>query len=159
MVNSFPTLEIFTKVACHLARGGKVELISKPFAKLKQVKYLQPRIENNGYTIIGNVIYIDSVGNLVCNITQAVFEAYRNNRPYEILVKRQRISKILKGYKDIIDTSLSENQRKGDGDLLAIFNANQHLELAIYKGSTSGFGSAASLFGLKYQDQITLNFL
>lgn len=156
---AFPTLDIFTKVACHLARGGKMEVVSKPFNKLKQVKNLEPRIENNGKTIIGNVIYIDSIGNVVTNISKNIFDAYRNNRAFEIIARRYKLTKIHNSYDEIIDYNLPENQRMGESDFLAIFNSAGYIELAIYKGSSKGSGSASTLIGLKHQDQITLNFL
>ena len=120
ILNSFPVLEVFVKVACHLARGGKLGVVSKPFEGLREIKVLEPRISNEGKTIIGNVIYIDNYGNVVTNITKALFEAYRNGRPFEIIARRQKITAIHHSYNSIINYGLPRSQRKGPSDLLAI---------------------------------------
>lgn len=155
----FPELEVFTKVACHLARGGKEEVVSQPFDALKETKVIEPRISNNGATIIGNVIYIDHYGNVVTNITRPLFEAYRNGRPFELVARRQKLRDIFDTYTDLIDFSLPKNQRKGPSDFLALFNSSGHLELAIFKSDLRTVGGASSLIGLKRDDVITINFL
>ena len=159
VMGPFPTLNIFTPVACHLARGGKLEVVSKTAKGLKEVKSVEARIENNGNAIVGHVIHIDHIGNVVTNIGKNLFEAYRNGRKFELLARRHRLTAIHLTYNGIIDYSLPQHQRKGESDYLAIFNAAGFIELAIYKGATNGSGSASTLLGLNYQDQITINFL
>ena len=73
---AFPVLNVFIQVACHIARGGKLEVIGKPFDALKELRDFEPRILNEGKTISGNVIYIDNYGNVVTNIQRSLFEAY-----------------------------------------------------------------------------------
>ena len=157
--NSFPVLEVFVKVACHLARGGKLGVVSKPFNGLKEIKELEPRIANEGKTIIGNVIYIDNYGNVITNITKALFEAYRNGRPFELIARRQKIKSIHKSYSSFINYDLPENQRNGPSDLLAIFNSSGYIEIAIYKSDLKSVGGASTLLGLGTDDMITINFL
>ena len=156
--NSFPELEIFTQVACHLARGGKEEVVSKPFGQLKDTKVVEPRPSNNGKTITGNVIYIDHYGNVVTNITKSLFEAYRNGRSFELIARRHKLKTIFNSYNGLIDFELPKNQRKGPSDFLALFNAAGHLELAIFKSDLKTVGGASSLIGLNQQDIITINF-
>ena len=48
----FPVIEVFVKVACHIARGGTLEVVGKKFSDLKEVKEFAPRITNNGDTIV-----------------------------------------------------------------------------------------------------------
>ncbi|GMN12066.1 SAM-dependent chlorinase/fluorinase [Croceitalea sp. MTPC9] len=158
-INSFPVLEVFTKVACHLARGGKLGVVSNSFSSLKEIKVLEPRVTNEGKTIIGNVIYIDNYGNVVTNITKTLFEAYRNGRPFEIIARRQKITAIYNSYNDIVNYNLPKNQRKGPSDLLAIFNSSGNIELAIYKSDLNSVGGASTLLGLTNDAMITINFL
>lgn len=68
MPSAFPVLNIFVQAACHIARGGKLEVIGKPLQSLKEIRDFEPRITNEGKTITGNVIYIDNYGNVVTNI-------------------------------------------------------------------------------------------
>ncbi len=156
---SFPVLEIFVKVAAHLARGGTLEVVSKPFSKLKEIRDFEPRITNQGKTIIGNIIYIDNYGNVVTNIEKVLFEAYRNGRDFEIIARTEKVKTIYHSYNDIINYDLDKTQRRGPGDLLALFNSSGYIELAIYKSDLNSVGGASTLVGLSYRDVITINFL
>ncbi len=156
---SFPVLDIFVKVACHIVRGGKLEVVGKSFEDLKELKEFAPRITNDGKTIVGSVIYIDNYGNVITNIQRSLFEAYRNGRKFEINARNRKISQIYNRYSDIINFDLEKNQRKGPGDLLALFNSSDYLELAIYKSDLNTVGGASTLLGLDYRDTIIINFL
>ncbi len=159
VIGSFPVLDIFVKVACHIVRGGKLEVVGKSFEELKELKEFAPRITNEGKTIVGSVIYIDNYGNVITNIQKSLFEAYRNGRKFEINARNRKISQIHNRYSDIINFDLGKNQRKGPGDLLALFNSSDYLELAIYKSDLNTVGSASTLLGLDYRDTIIINFL
>jgi len=156
---SFPVLDIFVKVACHIVRGGKLEVVGKSFEDLKELKEFAPRLTNEGKTIVGSVIYIDNYGNVITNIQKSLFEAYRNGRQFEINARNRKINQIQNRYSDIINFDLGKNQRKGPGDLLALFNSANYLELAIYKSDLNTVGGASTLLGLDYRDTIIINFL
>jgi hypothetical protein len=53
---------------------------------------------------------------------------------------------------------LEKEKRKGDGELLAIFNKAGYIEIAIYKSNLQTSGGASSLLGLDYLDSISLEF-
>ncbi len=159
VIGSFPVLDIFVKVACHIVRGGKLEVVGKSFEDLKELKEFAPRITNEGKTIVGSVIYIDNYGNVITNIQKSLFEAYRNGRKFEINARNRKINQIHNRYSDIINFDLGKNQRKGPGDLLALFNSSDYLELAIYKSDLNTVGGASTLLGLDYRDTIIINFL
>lgn len=156
---SFPVLDVFVQVACHIARGGKLEVVGKNIDDLKVLKDFTPRVTNEGKTIVGNVIYIDNYGNVISNIQKSLFEAYRNGRPFEILARNKRIGEIHHKYSDIIDFNQEKSKRRGPGDLLALFNSSDFIELAIYKSDLNTVGGASTLLGLDYRDTITINFL
>lgn len=156
---SFPVLDVFVQVACHIARGGKLEVIGKPFDALRELKEFEPRITNDGKTIIGNVIYIDNYGNVITNIQRSLFEAYRNGRDFEIIARTNKIKTIHNSYNGIINYNLEKGQRRGPGDALALFNSAAYLELAIYKSDQNTVGGASTLLGLNYRDTVTINFL
>ncbi|MEM9075544.1 MAG: SAM-dependent chlorinase/fluorinase [Bacteroidota bacterium] len=158
-VNSFPVLEVFIPVACHLARGGKLEVIGRPFKNLKESKEFEPRITNDGRTIVGNIIYIDNYGNAVTNIRKSLFEAYRNGRDFEISARTNKIKTLHDTYNGLINYELDRGQRKGPGDILALFNTSGFVELSIYKSDLNSVGGASTLLGLNYRDTITINFL
>jgi S-adenosylmethionine hydrolase len=155
---SFPVLEVFVKVACHIARGGTLDVVGKKFNKLKELKEFAPRITNEGDTIVGSVIYIDNYGNVVTNIQKSLFEAYRKGRKFEIQARNKKITEIVHNYSEIINFDLDKNQRKGPGDLLALFNSSDYIELAIYKSDPNTVGGASSLLGMDYRDTVIINF-
>ncbi|MGB5818865.1 MAG: SAM-dependent chlorinase/fluorinase [Saonia sp.] len=156
---SFPVLDVFVQVACHIARGGTLEVVGKPFHQLKELKEFSPRITNDGKTIIGSVIYIDNYGNIVTNIQKSLFDAYRNGRKFELNARNKKITEIHHKYSDILNFNLEKSQRKGPGDLLALFNSSDYIELAIYKSDLNTVGGAATLLGLDYRDTIIINFI
>jgi S-adenosylmethionine hydrolase len=146
--NSFPSLNIFVKAACHIARGGTLDVIGKPFKELKELVDYKARISDDGKTIEGHVIYIDSYGNIVTNVKKHLFESYRNRRSFTINARHAKINKIHKNYSD---------PKIPEGKLLSIFNDSDYLEIAIYKSDRQS-GGASSLLGLDYRDRITLVF-
>src|SRR5690606_34670739 len=82
--SSFPVLDVFVKVACHLARGGKLDVIGKTIDAIKSTKNLAPFINEDKTQIIGNIIYIDNYGNVVTNIKQSFFETIQKGRDFVI---------------------------------------------------------------------------
>lgn len=156
-------IDVFVTVATHLAKGGLLNVIGKEISALKDVKQLQPLVENNAI-IKGCVIYIDHFGNVVTNVSKKLFLEVGQNRPYEIFfnAKSSRKSKnpiktIYPKYSDIVnkDDFSSHNY---DGQRLAIFNEANYLELGIFRSNPSSLGSAASLFGLSYRDSVEIIF-
>ncbi|WP_024480434.1 SAM hydrolase/SAM-dependent halogenase family protein [Cellulophaga baltica] len=155
---SFPVLDVFVKVACHIARGGTLEVVGKLFNKLKDIREFTPRITENGNGIVGSVIYIDNFGNVITNIEKHTFEAYRKGRDFVLNARNKKITKIHNKYSDIINFDLEKDRRNGPGDLLALFNSSNYIELAIYKSDLNTVGGASTLLGLDYRDTITIDF-
>ena len=158
LISNFSVLDVFVKVACHIARGGKLEVIGKSIDKIKSVKNLTPFINESKNQIIGNVIYIDNYGNVITNITRSFFREISKSREFEISVRSYKFKKIHSKYSDIVNFSIDESKRNNDGQALAIFNSSLNLEIAIYKSNPVNFGTAASLMGLNIFDTVTVNF-
>ncbi len=156
---SFPVMDVFVQVACHISRGGTLEVVGKPFSDLKELKDFLPSVTDNDKKIIGSVIYIDNYGNVVTNIKKKFFEAYRKGRAFEINARTTKIKQIHNTYSDIINFDLEKNRRKGAGDILALFNSSEYIELAIYKSDLNTVGGASTLLGLDFRDTVTIDFL
>jgi len=157
-LGTFPSMDVFVQAACHIARGGTLEVVGKPFNELQEVRDLAPTVTDNGNKIIGSVIYIDNYGNVVTNIQKNFFEAYRKGRNFEIQARTKVLTEIHQKYSDIINFNLDKGQRKGPGELMALYNSAGHIEIAIFKSNPKAGGSASSLLGLEYLDAITINF-
>lgn len=156
--SSFPEMDVFVKAASHIARGGKLEVIGRPFKNLKDLREFNPRISDDGKTISGSVIYIDNYGNVVTNIQQNIFKSVGKGRPFELHARNKKIKEIHKKYSDIINYELDKSQRKSPGELLALFNSSGYVEIAIYKSDLNTVGGASTLLGLDYRDTVIINF-
>jgi hypothetical protein len=127
---TFPVKDIFTKVACHLARGGTPELVSRRKESVRQVITYQPVFDDK--SIRGSVIYIDGYGNLITNITQAMFKNVGRGRAFSIHSRRIQIFELSKKYGDV-----------SEGDPLALFTSSGYLEIAMNR-AVEGAGGGAS---------------
>jgi S-adenosylmethionine hydrolase len=156
--SNFPVLDVFVKVACHLARGGTLDVIGKSISKIKQLTGINPVINADGNQMIGNVIYIDNYGNVVSNITKDIFDKIGKGRDFKITARTANFSTVHTNYSDAINFEISADRREEDGKKLALWNSSNYLELAIYKSNPKTVGSASSLFGLEYLDTVTVNF-
>ena len=150
-------LDVFVKVACHLAKGGLMNIIGKEISSIKEVSSYQPIVSPDGNSLKGNVIYIDHFGNIVTNITKDHFINVAKGRPYEIELKSKNIKTILPNY-SAIATSEKYPIKSYEGEKLAVFNESGFLEIAVFRSNPSTVGSASSLLGLNYQSIITILF-
>lgn len=158
-------LDVFVTVACHIAKGGLLNVIGKEITAIKQMTELQPVVSADKTSIKGYVVYIDHFGNVVTNISRQLFLDVAKGRPYEIPLmqhKNQRRSSPIKNiwakYSDIASSG-NYGIKNYEGDKLAIFNEAGFLEIAIFRSNPMNVGSASSLLGLGYRDVITIQFL
>ncbi|MGY6648916.1 SAM hydrolase/SAM-dependent halogenase family protein [Wenyingzhuangia sp. IMCC45574] len=153
---SFSVLDVFVHVACHIARGGTLDVIGKPLTEIKANVELQPKLE--GSKIVGSIIYIDNYGNAVSNISKELFQEFGKGRPFTISAGRYTTSKIANKYSDIIDFNSPDSIKFGPGTRLMLFNSSNFLEIAIYKSNPKTVGAASTLLGLNYREPITIEF-
>ena len=141
-VLTFAIKDIFIKAACHLVRGGTLEMIGTPLSDFQQ-KAASLQAVTNRDSIRGVVMHIDSYGNATTNINKDTFNRIGMNREFDILYGREseRITKIRKKYKE-----------EPAGEKLAIFSTNGYLEIAMNQGK------ANELLGLHHYDIIRIEF-
>ena len=150
--------KIFSEVACHLAKGGKPELIGKEITEIKSVKNLKPFVNEDQSQIVSSVIYIDNFGNVVTNLKRNVFEEIRKGRSFEISVRNYKFKKIYNKYTDIVNYNMPLNQRNDEGKGMVVFNSSGLLQISIYRSNPQNVGTASSLMGLKIYDSVTISF-
>ena len=140
-LSCFPARDIYVKAACHLAQGGKIEILGNPAEKMVEKTMLRPVIEESA--IRGSIVYIDDYGNIITNISSELFGQVAKGRRFNIYLRRfeYEISSIQKGYGQV-----------AEGEKLALFNSAGYLEIAINEGK------ASSLLGLGYNDSIRIDF-
>ncbi|HLW15507.1 MAG TPA: SAM-dependent chlorinase/fluorinase [Flavobacteriaceae bacterium] len=158
IISNSSILDAFINVACHIARGGTLEVIGKPIHEIKELTGMRPTTIAEKNQIKGNVQYIDNYGNVITNVTKKLFEDFGKGRDFEILARSEIFKEVYKSYGDAISFDIPFAKRTMDGKKIALWNTSKHLELAIYKSNQHTFGSASSLFGLEYRDTITITF-
>ncbi len=158
IITNFPVLDVFVKVACHIARGGTLEVIGKQIDAIKELRNIRPTINQEANQIMGSVIYIDNYGNVITNITKSKFEEIAKGRSFKITARTANFATIHSHYSDAINFETPANKRDEDGKKIALWNSSNYLELSIYKSNPATVGSAKSLFGLQYRDTVTINF-
>ena len=153
--NDATDLDVFVKVACHLAKGGLPNVIGKELKAIKEITELQATVQDN--QIKGYVIYSDHLGNAVTNISKKMFLETGKTRSYTIQFKNQTIKTILSKYSDVA-VSDKYPLKYYEGEKLAIFNEAGFLEIALFRSNPDSVGSATSLLGLNYRDLVTIDF-
>ena len=140
---NFPVKDVFAKVACHIARGGTLEIIgteikqfSKEFAKLEAL--------HDKNSIRGSIIHIDHYGNAITNINQRLFKDVAKGRTYTInLGSKEHYS---------LNTIKRKYNEVQAGDAVALFISTDFLTISINNGS------ASSLMGLYINDTVRIEF-
>jgi S-adenosylmethionine hydrolase len=123
-----------------LANGVSLESIGKPKQNLLQ--RLPFRATSMGDNIRGSIVFIDSYGNVITNIDRNLFDQIGKGHPFIIeLARNNQIDRISNEYNEV-----------PEGEILALFNASNHLEIAMRNGKVSG------MLNLKLNDSITIRF-
>lgn len=137
---SFPVRDIFVPFACMLANEVNIETIGKPKQNLLQ--RLPFRATSMGNIIRGSIVFVDSYGNVITNIDRKLFEQIGKGQKFIIELARS----------NQIEHLSSEYNEVAEGEILALFNASNHLEIAMRNGKIS------SMLNLKLNDSITIRF-
>jgi len=137
----FPELEIYPNIIEKLlshSPESEIGLQTNDFRKSQP--YLATYEKN---IIVGKVIYIDSFGNAISNITKDLFEMVGKNMRFEIFVQSRKnlLTCISKNYSEV-----------SEGEFLAVFNSSDLLEVAVNKGNI------ATLLGLTTDSSIRIKF-
>ena len=138
---TFPELAIFTKAAQYISEGRDIKELGEIKKHIYRKIDLFPGVGAD--YIAGTVIYNDSYGNAITNISKEIFERYGKGRSFEIsFVSTKYIIK-----------NISNNYSEVDnGEKLAIFNSIGLLELA------QNNGNAMNLLGLEKGVNIKIRF-
>lgn len=112
--------DIFASAATNLIRGKSLKEIGQPAVNITEKIPLRATIEKD--VITGSVIFIDSYGNAISNITREVFYRVFPGHKFRILIQSNRncITHISQGYSE-----------EPVGEMLARFNILDLLEVAI----------------------------
>ncbi|MCX6325970.1 MAG: SAM-dependent chlorinase/fluorinase [Bacteroidia bacterium] len=113
-------LEIFAKAASDILSGKNLSDLGTSVKTISERIPLRATIDKD--VIIGSIIFIDSYGNAISNITREVFYRVFENKDYRILIQSN------KNYTDQISQKYSDVPI---GEMLARFNQFDLLEISI----------------------------
>ena len=117
----FPAKDIFSKVACHILRGGKLNVIGNNIEHFKTFMNATPVEINNGQSLAGEVIYIDRFGNIVTNIDKSLFKQKKGDQNFIIHLPRgKKVKQLHQTYSDV-----------NESEVVILFNSSNLLEVAI----------------------------
>src|SRR5690606_29519652 len=138
-VETFPERDVFAPAAARLAAGASLQELGEPLESLKRM--VDRHVKATRKLISGNVIHVDSFGNLITNIPRTTFEAVRQDRPFTIQFGGEKFRRLHTRY----------NQAE-EGECVLLFNSLGLLEIGIYKGN------ASDLLGLTYDSMVNISF-
>lgn len=155
----FPVLDVFTKVAIHIAKGGHLAEIGNPIHQLHILAQTEANINEKENQIIGSAIYIDHYGNVVFNISKKQFDSVCKGRNYKISAGSHKypINAIYEKYSDV--AKYNQQKLSEEGNALALFNSAGFFQVSIYKSNLKSVGGASSLLGLKYGSSLIIDFI
>jgi S-adenosylmethionine hydrolase len=119
-------IDLFAGTAAKLFSGSKPSELGKPVKAFSERVPLRATIDKD--VITGSIIFIDSYGNAISNITREVFDRVFEKRGYRILIQSNKnfTDRICKRYSD-----------EPVGELLARFNSLDLLEISINGANVS----------------------
>lgn len=133
----YEDITLFVNTAASLASGMAPESLGKKVDSVSEKVPLRATIERD--VIIGSVIFIDSYGNAITNITREIFLRVFEEKGYRILIKSNQYftEKISKQYSD-----------EPVGEIVSRFNNLDLLEVSI------NGASICQLFGIETGDSV-----
>ena len=139
---TFAVKNIFVPAACHLARGGTMEIIGTATNDFK-VNRMELKSVLETDIIRGSIIYVDRYGNAITNIKKNEFKQVQKGRLFTILFGREdeMITELSEKYKDV-----------PTAEKLALFGENNQLQIAINQGQ------ASKLLGLRLHEIVRIEF-
>lgn len=132
--------EAFAEVIKRVTEG---EFESLGLAESKIIESFLPQASVDRISIRGTIIFIDSFGNAILNVSKQLFEKEKGLRTFSIQFRKAQyeVTEISNNYCDV------EN-----GEMVAFFNQDDFLEIALNRDS------ASKLLGLKIMDPVRIEF-
>ncbi len=142
---SFPAKSIFVPVAAKIFSGTPLHEIGERKDSYRKRQALAPVVDKDN--IRGMVIYIDTYGNVITNITKNIFDEVVGKKPFNIVARRgdSDLSRISRTYSEV-----------PEGEKVALFTSAGYLELAINRGVEGSGGGASDLLGLRENDVVRI---
>lgn len=137
--STFIARDIYAPAALRLAAGDELIRLGPVMNAITEKLHRQHPPEAD--ILKGTVVYIDSFGNLITDISREQFDTTGRGRKFALELIGDEINQLHRVYSDV-----------PEGEKLALFNAANMLEIAINQGK------AASLLSLRLNDVVRIVF-
>jgi S-adenosylmethionine hydrolase len=119
---TFHGRDIFAPVAAHLSLGTKPNVFGYRINSIEEIGFQNPIIK--GGKLSGEIVHIDTFGNLVSNVDKEKLFRFIKDRPFVIHAGGKIIRDLKKGY--------WEGKK---GELAALFGSGSFLEISLIEGN------------------------
>ena len=136
---TFHGRDVMAPVAAHLSLGLDPEKLGPPLAKLVMLDWPEPVVSSG--EIEGEILDVDSFGNLITNVDAALLAPLPAGRPVRVRLGEHEVEGIRSTYGDGPDAAL-----------IALVGSTGRLELAIVGGS------AAATLGTRIGDPVIVRW-
>jgi len=124
--DTFHGRDVYAPCAGHLSAGKNFFDIGPEIKHLKRLEY--PRISQEGNELKGEIVSIDSFGNMITNITVPALQRFAGKRRLEIYFGAERFFKIMHRYTDV-----------SPGMPLVLYGSSGYLEVSMNEGRASSY--------------------
>lgn len=128
--NTFHGRDIMGPVAAHLSLGVEPDELGRPHPELAQLDLPQPKVEAG--RLVGEVILIDSFGNLITNIDQSLVDAACQGLPEVWFAER------------LTQGPCTTYAAAAAGTVVSLFGSSRRLEIAVVDGNAAKVLSAST---------------
>jgi S-adenosylmethionine hydrolase len=129
--STFHGRDVFAPCAGVLSTGRDIAGVGPELKSIVQLKY--PRPGQNGNILVGEVISVDSFGNLITNISEHMFRSFVGKQKAEIHFATERFSTVRHHYSEV-----------ASGAPLALFGSSGYLEISMNAGSARDYFMTAA---------------
>ena len=124
--NTFQGRDVFAPCAGYISAGRSFSDLGPVINNIQHLEY--PEIFKNEKTLIGEVVSIDSFGNMITNISKQTLRTFLGKHKFEIYFAAERFNKIASHYAEI-----------PVGKPLILFGSTGYLEISMNGGSASSY--------------------
>jgi len=138
--DTFHGRDLFAPVAGYLSLGMEPDQFGPPAGDFLQAQWPKPQVR--GKKLVGRILFCDSFGNLITNISRQEYGRLVEGRPLQIKGRGWQIGRVYRTY-----------SQGGPGQPMALFGSTGLLELSINRGN------AEKTLGLKPGNLLTVSLL
>jgi len=119
---TFHGRDIFAPVAGHLSLGLRPGAFGNKLDKWVELDFEKPKIE--GEKLVGEILHVESFGNLISNIDEKEFSHFTRGHPFLIRIGEKTIRSFKKGY-----------WKGKKNEPIALFGSGGFLEISVREGN------------------------